>query len=307
MKLHPGTELNYVPLVADVRKSFPAFVFLAVLKHKSKKLLQHLKKWRYYNLRKYLQELYKRKDLLLYLVVSGLKAENRNTVLGYLWWILDPLLMGVVYYLLRVVILNMQGENIGAFLIIGLVTWKWISASLINSAKSITSKAGIITQVYLPKALFPFGSTLTQAINFTFGLVVIALFLLIYKIVPGINLLWLPLLMLVQFLFLSAVSLVVAYSATFIRDIENTLAHVIRFWFYASPVIWEASRVPDNYAFIVQMNPASAFIIGYRNIFMYSSPPDLQKLFYIGLVSLLIIGLTLHYYNQNEHKIIKAL
>ncbi len=258
-------------------------------------------------MRKYLQELIKRKDLLLYLVVSGIKAEYRNTYLGYIWWILDPLLMGAVYYFLRVMILGMEGENIGAFLIIGLVAWKWITSTVSSATKSITQKAGIITQVYLPKALFPFGTTISQGVNFSFGLIVIAFFLAFYRIVPGIEVLWLPVIMAIQFMFLSAIGLVLAYYSTFVRDIENVLTHVMRFWFYGSPVIWEAGRLGPDYQYIVDANPASAFLMGYRNILMYHTAPDLDKLFLIGLVSTAMIAYMVYFYNLNEHKLIKAL
>lgn len=258
-------------------------------------------------MKKYIQELLKRKDLLIYLVISGIKAQYRNNVLGYFWWILDPLLMAIVYYFIRVIVFNMQGENVGAFLIIGLVTWKWIESSVSGSAKSITGKAGIITQVYLPKAMFPIGTTMTQLINFSFGLLVIIIFLVSYRIVPTVYVLWFPVIVVIQFIFLAAISLVVAYFATFVRDIDNLLTHLMRFWFYGSPVIWESVRIPEKYSLIVELNPAAAFLIGYRNIFMYGNPPELEKLFVIGLVSLAVFIYMLYYYHSNEHKLIKAL
>src|SRR5690625_3126731 len=87
-------------------------------------------------MRNYLSEMLKRKDLLLYLVKSGLKAENRNSYLGYFWWLLDPLLNVVVYYFLVVVILGRGGEDYAVFLVIGLVSWRWINTTINTSAKS---------------------------------------------------------------------------------------------------------------------------------------------------------------------------
>lgn len=258
-------------------------------------------------MKKYLLELYKRKDLLIYLFVTGLKAQHRNTYLGYIWWILDPLLMGLVYYFLRVVILGMEGENIGAFLIIGLVAWKWTASVVTASAKSISSKEGIITQVYLPKAIFPLGTVLTQLANFVFSLVVIAAFLACYRIVPGINAFWLPLVMVVHFIFLTAAALVLAYICMFVRDIENVISHLMRFWFYASPVIWETGRLPERFQFLLNYNPAAAFIVSYRNIFMYHSEPQWWNLFFIALLSLVVITYMVAFYDRNEHKIIRAI
>jgi len=255
----------------------------------------------------YLQELYKRKDLLVYLVLSGLKAQYRNTFLGYLWWILDPLLMGAIYYFLRVVVLGMEGDYVGAFLISGLVAWHWINSCLKGSAGSISGRSRIITQVYLPKAIFPLGVNLTQLINFTFGLVVVALFVFFYRIVPGAEILWLPFIMAVQFLFLSALSLIVAYLCMFIRDIDNVLSHFMRLWFWTTPVIWEEGRLPEGFSFIIDLNPAAAILVSYRNILIYGAAPEAGKLLIIGVASFLLTLYMLHYYHHNEHKIIKAL
>ena len=258
-------------------------------------------------MKKYLLELIKRKDLLLYLVLSGIKAQYRNTFMGYFWWILEPLLMGLVYFFLRVVILRMEGDYIGAFLIIGLLAWKWVSSASSASTTSISGKAGIITQVYIPKAIFPFGTNLSQSVNFTFGLVVIAFFLAFYRLTPGIEILWLPVIMIIQFMFLSAISLVLGYYATFVRDINYVLTHLMRFWFYASPVIWETGRLPERFSYVLDINPAAVLIISYRNIFMYNSPPELEKLLILGLISFAVIAYMVYFYNSNEHKLIKAL
>ncbi len=258
-------------------------------------------------MKKYIQDIYRRKDLVIYLVISGIKAQYQNTILGYLWWILDPLLMAGVYYWLRVVVLGMEGENIGAFLVIGLLAWKWISSGVNTSAKSISGKAGVITQVYLPKAIFPITTTMTQVVNFSFGLVVVALFLAFYRIVPGPEVLLLPLIMFIQFLFVAAIGLILGYYSVFVRDIENVLSHLMRVWFYASPVIWETGRLPEDYFWIVQLNPASAFLMGYRYILMYGQLPDLSRLFLIGIVSMAVIIFMFYFYSLNEHKLIKAL
>ena len=258
-------------------------------------------------MKKYLLELLKRKDLLIYLVISGLKAEYRNTYLGYIWWILDPLLMAGVYYFLRVVVLGMKGDNIGAFLIIGLIAWHWIRSTLTGSARSISGKARIITQVYLPKAIFPIGVTLTQLINFSFGLIVVAIALALYRIVPNSEVLWLPFIMAVQFLFLIAIALVVAFLCMFVRDIDNVIGHFAKIWFWTSPVIYEHGRIPERYSYIMDYNPAATFLISYRNVLMYGISPQIEKLLIIGAVSFVVTMYMIYYYHVNEHKIIRAL
>src|SRR5690625_1723358 len=144
------------------------------------------------NMKAYIQEIKKRKDLIYYLVMSGLKAEHRNSYLGYFWWLLDPLLGILIYYFLMVVILERGGENFAVYLAIGLVVWRWISASINSSAKSILRYSSIINQVYLPKSIFPLSFTITQVFNFAFCLVVIAIFLVFNCVIPVWEIVYLP-------------------------------------------------------------------------------------------------------------------
>ncbi|MBN2770064.1 MAG: ABC transporter permease [Spirochaetes bacterium] len=258
-------------------------------------------------MKKYLHEIIKRKDLIFTLVVSGLKAQHTNTFLGYFWWILDPMLGVVVYYFLRVVLLGAAGENIAIFLAVGLVSWRWLASVTNGSTKSISKESSLISKVYLPKAIFPLCLNLTQVINFAFGLFVITVFLLIFRVKPTLKLFWLPYIMIVQLIFMFALSLIFAYIGAFIKDIENVMSHIMRFWFYGSPVIWESDRVPAQYQWVVQLNPASALIGSYRNVFMYNQSPQFLKLNIILGVSLMVAIFMLFYYSRHEHKIIKAL
>lgn len=143
-------------------------------------------------MKNYIQEILRRKDLLFYLVKSGLKAEHRNSYLGYFWWLLDPLLNVLVFYFLVVIILDRGGENFGLFLVVGLVVWRWVSTSMNSASKSILRYSSIINRVYLPKSLFPISFTLTQLFNFGFGLIVIAGFLIAYGVFPDWHVIYLP-------------------------------------------------------------------------------------------------------------------
>ncbi|TMW72540.1 ABC transporter permease [Alteribacter natronophilus] len=256
----------------------------------------------------------KRKDLLLYLVKSGLKAENRNSYLGYFWWLLDPLLNVLVYYFLVVIILQRGGENYAVFLVIGLVGWRWMNTTVNTSARSITKHASIINQVYLPKSIFPMAATFTQGFNFIFGLVVVAIFLAAFGVMPGWQAVYLPLIVFIQLLFLSAISLFVAYICVFVRDIDHILSHVLRIFFYASPIIWEGGRLadnlPENYEWaqwLVAVNPVAIILESYRAVLMYQATPQFTGLFIIGILSVAVIVWMLYFYSRNEHKIIKAL
>ncbi|NIK11818.1 ABC transporter permease [Alkalibacillus almallahensis] len=258
-------------------------------------------------MKNYIDEIVKRKDLLFYLVKSGLKAEHRNSFLGYFWWLLDPLLSVVVYYFLIVIVLGRGGENYAVYLVIGLVVWRWISSSINSSAKSILRYSSIINQVYLPKSIFPLSFTVSQTFNFMFGLIVVAGFLLINGTIPGWEVIYLPLIVLITILFLMAVGFVLGYITVFVRDIDNLLTHVIRVFFYASPIIWTEQRLPEDYSWAVDYNPIAVLVDAYRDVLMYNSQPQFTGLTTILIVSLAVCVIMINYYRKNEHKIIKAL
>ncbi|HPZ89893.1 MAG TPA: ABC transporter permease [Bacillota bacterium] len=258
-------------------------------------------------MRNYIYEILRRKDLLWYLVVSGLKAEHRNSFLGYFWWLLDPLLRVGIYYFLVVYLMDRGGNNYGGFLVIGMIGWRWIDAAIKQSSKSIQKKSHIISKVYLPKIIFPLGASITELINFGFGMSIIVLYLVVKRIWPGFSIIWLPVVMTVQYLFLLAIGMIVAFASVFVRDIDNLLTHFMRLWFYSSPVIWERGRLPARYQWIVDLNPVSAFLNGYRNIFLNAGSPSFRALGIIAVVSVIVIIVMTYYYHRNEHKIVKVL
>lgn len=255
----------------------------------------------------YNKELYRRSALLWYLVTSGLKADTRNTLLGYFWWILDPFLMVLVFLFVRVVFMGGIGEGAVPFLAVGLTAFKNFSAVLTGSARSITSKSSLITQVSLPKAIFPLSTVLTQLINYVFSLVTVAIILGFSGIIPGPEILWFPYILLVQTLFHFALGLFMAYVAAFVRDIENILRHITMILRFASPVIWETTRLGPNMQWIARVNPLAWLLNAYRDVLMYGRTPDIMLISIFGLASLVSIIVLLVFYTYNEHRIVKVL
>jgi len=258
-------------------------------------------------MRNYIDEILKRKDLIVYLVRSGLKAEHRNSYLGYFWWLLDPLLSIMIYYFLMVVILQRGGEDFAIFLVIGIIVWRWISTSINSSANAILRYSSIINQVYLPKFIFPLSFTITQLINFLFGLIVIAIAVIALGVTPTWHLVLLPIPIVVTLTFLLALGSVLGFFTVFVRDIDNVLTHIIRLFFYASPIIWEGGRLPDKYSFFVDINPIAMIVDSFRDVIMYHQVPNFVKLGGILVVSIVVIFIMLNHFSKNEHKIIKAL
>jgi ABC-type polysaccharide/polyol phosphate export permease len=257
--------------------------------------------------RQYLRELIRRRDLIINLVSSGLKAQHRNNLLGYFWWLLDPLLGVLIYYFVVVVILNSGGDNYGAYLVIGMIIWRWTNTTIASASNSIVTQAGLIKQIYLPKALFPLCVSLTQLFNFGFGLIVMGVFFVFFRISPGIQLLVLPYVIITQLVFLLALSLLFAFISVYIRDMDMVLSHLLRLWFYGSPVIWMVDLIPERLDWLLKINPMYYFLSGYRSILMDNAAPSYLALTVIGLLSMAAILVMINLYRKYEHNMVKIL
>ena len=258
-------------------------------------------------MKRYVLELHRRRDLIAYLVTSGLKAQHRNAVLGYLWWLLDPLLGVLIYYFVVAILFGRGGEGYGPYLIVGMVVWRWLGSTIGAASGTIVRQAGIVTQVYLPKIVFPVTEAMTGLVNFGFGLLVVAIIFLAWSIRPGLAVLWLPCIALVQLLFTMALASIVAYVGVFLRDAETMMSHVVRIWFFASPVIWQVDLIPEGARWLLDLNPIAHLLTAYRDVLIGNQGPSPGPLVALGILSLAVLMGMTFIYSRYEHRMIKVL
>ena len=256
---------------------------------------------------RYLRDLFQRRDLVAYLITSNLKAQHRNSMLGYLWWLLDPLFGLLIYSFVVAQIFGRGGDNYGAFLAVGLIAWRWFAATTIAATSSIVRQSAIIAQVQLPKIVFPITDTFTGFFHFVFGLAVVEVGLLLWGITPGSSLLWLPWITLVQLLFTLAVSAALAYAGVFLRDLEAMMGHALSFWFFVSPIIWRPEMAPEAVRWLLVLNPMTHLLGAYQGALVTHEPPTHRPLLVIAVLSVVAAAGLVVMYSRHEHRMIRAL
>lgn len=259
-------------------------------------------------MKQYLTDLVNKKDLIQYLVRSGLKAQHKNSFLGYFWWLIDPFLnVGIYYFVVVILFRRPGGADYGIYLVTGMMVWRWLGSTVSAASNSIISQSGIISRVYLPKSVFPISAAFTHFINFLFGLLVVFLFFLYFNFKPGGQVVWLPIIIFVQMLFMLALSFPVAFVCVFIRDVNNIVSHAMRLWFFGSPVIWYPDMIPDKWHWLFTINPMYHVLGFYRDALINNLPPNHIALATVGGLSILCILPMLYFYSRNEHLILKNL
>ncbi|MBN1881343.1 MAG: ABC transporter permease [Deltaproteobacteria bacterium] len=259
-------------------------------------------------MKEYILEIWRRRSLIYYLTVSGLKAQHRDSFIGYFWLLLDPLLSIAIYYFIVAILFRSGGSDFGMYLVIGIVFFQWGTGTINTSSKSIITRESLIKQINMPKLIFPIGASFTTLVNFSFSLIIVVIFLICSHMLPSGKILWFPFIACIQLLFFMSLGFFAAYVSVFIRDFDNILKHLLRIWFYASPVIWkEDMAISQKIGWVIKYNPMAYILRGYRNIIMYDKNPEVLILLVIGAGAVIIIGCMTYYYYNNEHKMIKVL
>lgn len=229
------------------------------------------------------------RSLLRYLVSSSLKAENAGTVFGFLWWMLHPLLLMAIYWIVVDVVLRRGGPDYPIFVLTAILSWEFFARATQGSVNITVKKEQSMRQVAYPRSLLPLSTTLGELFHFTFGFVVLLLVAIPFGIYPSfVAVLVLPI-VLVQLAFTLGVAFVLSALNMFFRDTANLMRYMYRGWFYLSPALYAVSQVPQEYRFFYELNPFATFFIAYRSVVMNHSAPDFAALGLLAAVSILLL------------------
>lgn len=244
--------------------------------------------------------LWKWRGLLRYLVISDLKLAYKNKLLGFLWSILDPLMMMVVYVVLVQVIFKRGGAQFPVLLFSALLAWRWFLYSMNQASLSIVNKAKLIQTVAFPRIVLPAQQVFTGFMKYIFSLGALVPMLFIFRAHFGVQMLWLPLVLLIQLLFTLGLAIVFSVVGVYFRDLQNILQFSLRMWFYLSPGLFSiADRVPPHLQPLYMIvNPFASLFNAYKNILVRGLPPSQYIWSVLGFsVFILVFGLWLF-----EHK-----
>ncbi|HEV8054366.1 MAG TPA: ABC transporter permease [Candidatus Limnocylindrales bacterium] len=262
-------------------------------------------------IREALAETFGRRRLIRHLISADIRRKGSDTLLGNVWWVLDPLLQMTVYLILLSVILRRSTPDFPLFLFAAILPWKWFASSINDAVSSVVRQERLIKQVQFPKVVLPVSAVAAEVLNLAFGFVIVLLMLAVFFPAHAtINVLWLPVIAAVQFVFTLGLALLVSAINVFYRDVGILSGHLIRLWFFLSPAIWSFDSSAGRFGAIeealgeagvslLRANPFAVLLTAYRDViygrvneagdgFTPGQSPDLIAL---GMLLLLSIGL----------------
>ena len=258
------------------------------------------------------REIWTHQRLTRYLVRADLKRHGSDTLLGNVWWVLDPLLQMAVYVVLVSFIFKVNKDAYPLVVFAAILPWKWFSSCVNDGIVSVTSRERIIKQVKFPKIVLPVSATVGGIVNFAFGLIPLAgLMVFFYQDRISPYLLLIPVIAAVQFVFSLAMAVFVSAVNVFFRDIANVARHLLRLWFYLSPGLYAFSDVADRggglFGKLLLLNPWTPLFESYRAVIYTGTMPNWLGLLIVLAVSNVFLCLATVFFKRVEPSFAKVL
>lgn len=242
------------------------------------------------------REIWQYRELLYFLVWRDIKVRYKQTAIGVAWAVIQPVLQMAVFWLFlgKLAHLPSDGLPYPVFYFAGLVPWNYFSYSLNFSTNTVVNHQNLLTKVYFPRLVLPFSAVLSGLVDLAIGFALVLAVTISYHLVPGISLLWLPLLVLLALGTALAVGLWLSALNALYRDVRYVMAFLVQFWMLASPVMYPSSLVASHgkrWALLYGLNPMTGVIDGFRwALTGHGQPPGAVVLVSAGAVAVLLAG-----------------
>jgi len=231
-------------------------------------------------------------EIVFYRAAAELRRDAARMYLGVLWWFLEPILYMAMFYLVFGVGLRRGGTDFVIYLLSGLIVWRWFDGSVRSAAGSIATSVGLMQQVYLPKILLPAVVVVMHSYKF---IIIFTVFVFFMLLIWGATIteywLALPLILLLQLIFICAVSGLVAGLVPLVPDLRYVIDFGMTLLFFMSGIFFDIHDLTPAIQEILNYNPMVIFIEAHRNILLYGQWPQWEPLLKVTLTSVVIFGI----------------
>jgi len=218
-----------------------------------------------------LRELWAYRELLYFFIWRDVKVRYKQTLLGVLWVVLQPLLMMLIFAFLFGRIAGIQSDGIGysLFAYAGLLAWTFFSSAVTAAGNSVVNSASLITKVYFPRMLIPVAAVGANMVDFAIAFIPLAGMMILWKVRITGNLLLLPIFIIMVVMLAVGVGMFMAALNVKYRDVRLALPFIIQVWFFSSPIILPLTIFPEKLRWLLALNPMAGIIEAFR-VSLYS-------------------------------------
>lgn len=221
------------------------------------------------------QELLEYRDLFFFLVWREIKIIYAQTILGFTWAILQPLIQIILFAVVfgKVAKIDTDGIPYVLFSTAAIIPWTYMSQAMSQSSQSLVSGQNMLAKIYFPRLLYPITPVLAKLVDFIISLLILVVVMVYYKVYPTLNLLYLPLFLILMISIPLGAGLWLSALAVRFRDVKHAMPFAVRMLMYTAPIVYSASTIPEKYKIIYSLNPIVGVIEGIRACLLGSPIP----------------------------------
>lgn len=253
------------------------------------------------------KELWNRKSLIWNFAISDLKIRYRNSILGFMWTLIEPLLLMGVLYVVFTNIFQSRIEHFGLYLLIGIIMWNMFSRGTEMSLNGILSKSGLLTHVYFPIEIPCISSTITSAIMLCFEVVVFCIFLAIFQFVPPITIIFLPLVLLLEVVLVLGLSFPLSVLNVRYRDMQFIWKVVLQVGFFLTPIFYKFDILPDMVQKILVYSPMVQFVEMAHDLTLNNKIPSVRSIEISIISTTMVFVISYIIFRKAQRRIIEEL
>jgi ABC-type polysaccharide/polyol phosphate export permease len=210
-------------------------------------------------------------------VAKDLKLKYRGSALGFLWSLVHPLVMIGVYTIAFRYVLRVTTDSYALFVLIGILAWTFFASAVIGSTGSIADGGNLIKSVVFPRIILPVSGVAFNLVQYLLSIaVLLPLMGAVYGVRPGSQMLAFPVFLFLQVLFIVGLALLLSTATAFLRDVRHLAEVAVAVLFWATPILYEHTMVPEQFRFALLLSPMASFIRAYQDIFYYLTWPDVS-------------------------------
>lgn len=245
---------------------------------------------------------YQYRELLAAWTGREIRARYRQSVLGFGWALVQPLVQIVVISIIFGSVLRVPSGDIPypLFAYAAILPWNLFAHSITASVPSIFQNMDLVNKIYFPREFLPLSSILARLIDFAIASLIYVALMLFYRMPIYPTLIYVPLILLVQIVLAVGIGLLGSAVSVFVRDISLAIPLGMQIWMYATPVVYPLSMVPEKWRGLYLLNPMAGIIHSYRSVMLEGKPPDLAYLGLSAALSVLLCVLAFIYFKRIE-------
>lgn len=243
------------------------------------------------------------KELLKQLVIRDIKLKYRRSYLGYIWSILNPLMLMLVLVIVFSNLFKFDIPNFPVYLLSGQILFNFMVEATSVSVTSITGNAALLKKTYVPKYIFTVSKVISSLVNLLFSLVALLVVIIYTNTAISLHVFWLPIIVIQIFLFSLGIGMLLASLTVFFRDIQYLWGVLLTMWTYFTPIFYPVTIIPDEYLGIYKnINPMYWYIEQFRTVILQASAPDINSVLlgFLTAICFLLLGTYVFNKKQNE-------